>query len=148
MNFKSFRWDGKVYTPEDFEEFWDSEFYADEISGTPELSGVKFPNSPVESRTVDCLRTVTVGKTHEGIFFLLWQEDHPDIGTVEDYFGANRSSEIDRSEENLEEWNHLRALLPPSFHFRPISRREAFVIVARGCIPEEFFRDLGLAPGQ
>jgi hypothetical protein len=91
----------------------------------------------------------TVVMSREGLFFVLWTENHPERGFFLEYSGdaaarwGGRFTE--RNGEQLSVWNALRRKLPDSKWAKQITRREALAILVEFWMPAEFRGDIALA---
>lgn len=129
--------DGRVFNEPDFEETWDVDFEADEVGEVRVLSELGIDASLCSS--------VTIGKTGDGTFLAWWKEEHPEIGSYEEYFGCEPNSlYAARTPDRLSEWDKLNERIPPTFYFEEITRRVAFEIIASLWIPKEFHEEAGL----
>jgi hypothetical protein len=134
-----FEWEGRAFNPEDFDNAWEVEF-------TPE-EAAKF--EALRIIDAELCEVVTLAKTHDGLFFMLWRETHPELGSYDEYFGSGPRERFgmplaDRSEERLAEWHELQRRMPDAHYVDDITRKEAFAIIAWFWIPEEFHGDMDL----
>ena len=80
---------------------------------------------------------VCVVRLNDGAFFLRWQERHPEMISAEEYWTNKGETAWVRSEEH-DEYKELLDLLPSRNFEMPLTRRQAFALIAACWLPEEF----------
>jgi len=80
---------------------------------------------------------VCVVLLNDGVFFLRWEERHPEMISHEDYWTSKGETAWLRSEEH-DEYKQLLDVLPSRNFERPLTRRQAFALIAACWLPEEF----------
>ncbi len=83
---------------------------------------------------------VRVVQLEEGDFSLRWQELHPEMVSTEEYLGPTQT--VWRDDEKLEEYNQTKEVLPPKEFELPLSRQQAFALIAACWMPEEFAEEV------
>jgi hypothetical protein len=84
---------------------------------------------------------VQVGIDDDGRFFMRWKEQHPELGTWEDFFGDN-----ERTAERIDssEWQDMLERLPSSEHEVELSQAEAYELFVRALLPAQLHGLAGL----
>lgn len=115
-----FESEGRAFNHADFEDTWDVEFTAEEAA---KFDALRIINAGL-------CELGTLAKTHDGLFFMLWRETHPELGSFDEYFGGGPRERFGapcaaRLVERLAEWHELRRRMPDSHHVDGITRKEA-----------------------
>jgi hypothetical protein len=82
---------------------------------------------------------VQVVQLKDGDFFLRWKERHPEMVSVEEYW-RDKGQTLIRAEggKQLADYRQLEEVLPAKHFELPLSRRQAFALMAACYLPDEF----------
>jgi hypothetical protein len=85
---------------------------------------------------------ISIGFDEDGDFFMRWKEDHPELGTWEDFFGdANRTEKRCKSKE----WLDMIERLPSRECEVCLTGAEAYEVFIRASVPSKLHAYAGLA---
>ena len=140
INELNFEHGGREYTPADFEDQWDIELDIDNEN----YEAIKKHTTICEHVLRAKYSTVSIAKTNDGKFFLIWEETHPESVPMQEVYGSPQDGH-DWTAEQYQEYREMDdALGADETLFVPITRREAYALIVLCWLPEEFHADAGL----
>jgi hypothetical protein len=80
---------------------------------------------------------VQIVKSKNGDFSLRWKETHPEMIPPDEYWKGE-----EWTEEKRQEYQNLVRIMPPKNFELPLTRQEAFALVAACWLPEEFTAEI------
>jgi hypothetical protein len=85
---------------------------------------------------------VRVVQLKDGDFFLRWKERHPEMISAEEYWRDKGETLLTLEPEKLAEYQQLAEVLPAKHFELPLSRRQAFALIAACYLPDEFEQEV------
>jgi hypothetical protein len=90
-------------------------------------------------------RRVRIVQLQDDQFLLRWQERHPEMVSFHELYGEKRKWK--QYKEKLPEYQKLEDAMPPRNFELPMSRQEAFALIAACWLPNEFQSDVSALLG-
>ena len=89
-------------------------------------------------------RQARIVQLQDGQFFLRWQERHPEMVSFDELYGRKL---WEKQHDELAEYRKLEDAMPPRNFELPMSRQEAFALIAACWLPNEFQNDVAALLG-